>query len=87
MDLSCVGFAGGNDAKCVWARGVSQHEHPGVDAAEQLEAVFTVGVAKVGADQPVGVEEGLRGIGEVETPLCKTAFALGFIPFEIQAEL
>jgi hypothetical protein len=83
FDLSLVGFAGRNDAHGVMTRGVNQHKQALLNHAHQLVTFLAIAVSGVGAHNPAGVKKRPRGISEIKSALCETAFTFVVVSFKI----
>ena len=82
-DLLGVGLAGRNDADGRTPQRVDDDIGPPIDRAEQPIAVLAIVPPAILRDDPVRVEEGPDGIGEVEAAALETGAVLGLVPFEL----
>ena len=83
-NLLTVGFARRNDADGRTAHGVDHDEHATLYRPEQPIAVLAVVPTAVPADDPVVIQKGADGVGEIEAALRETGIVLGIVPFEFR---
>jgi len=81
-DLASVGLSGRNDAYGAGTWRVGHHVQAPLDAACQLETIFSVNASSVFSDDAVGIGKHVCSVGKVEAALKEARFALVRIPLE-----